>query len=172
MIWPQVSLAQMAALFPDYRVDVVDATPHRMSWEEFERLLRQKQPRYYVTQVTGPTLQNDMYGVFLAKSLGARTIAFGTHVTPMPQGTMEPYPALDFVLRGEPELTLRELIGALERQSPRSKVRSPEFKRQTSESAIRNPKGGGLMWGQNSRSGCTNCSPKPTPTGNRPGSMT
>lgn len=116
MIWPQVSLGQMAALFPDYRVDIVDAIPYRMSWEEFEGLLRQKRPRYYVTQVTGPTLQNDMYGVFLAKSLGAWTIAFGTHVTPMPRGTMEPFPSLDFVLRGEPELTLRELIDALEGQ--------------------------------------------------------
>ena len=100
MIWPQVSLAQMAALFPDYRVDVVDAIPHRMTWEAFEQLLRQKQPRYYVTQVTAPTLQNDMRGVFLAKSLGATTVAFGTHVTPMPRATMAAFPALDFVLRG------------------------------------------------------------------------
>jgi len=114
MIWPQVDLAQMAALFPDRRVDVVDAVPQRMTWKAFERLLREKQPRYYVTQVSAPTLQNDMYGVFLAKSLGATTIAFGTHVTPMPRATMEAYPALDFVLRGEPELTLRELVDTLE----------------------------------------------------------
>jgi anaerobic magnesium-protoporphyrin IX monomethyl ester cyclase len=129
MIWPQVSLAQMAALFPDYRVDIVDAIPHRMAWETFERLLREQRPRYYVTQVTAPTLQNDMYGVFLAKSLGMTTIAFGTHVTPMPRATMEAYPALDFVLRGEPELTLRELVDTLERkgdraQSPKSETRT------------------------------------------------
>jgi anaerobic magnesium-protoporphyrin IX monomethyl ester cyclase len=114
MIWPQVSLAQMAALFPDYRVDVIDAIPHRMTWETFEQLLREKQPRYYVTQVTAPTLQNDMYGVFVAKSMGMTTVAFGTHVTPMPQATMAAYPALDFVLRGEPELTLRELVDTLD----------------------------------------------------------
>jgi radical SAM superfamily enzyme YgiQ (UPF0313 family) len=114
MIWPQVGLAQMAALFPDLRVDVVDAIPHRMTWEAFEELLRARPPRYYVTQVTAPTLQNDLYGVFLAKSLGATTIAFGTHVTPMPEATMRAYPALDFVLRGEPELTLRELVDTLE----------------------------------------------------------
>jgi radical SAM superfamily enzyme YgiQ (UPF0313 family) len=114
MIWPQVSLAQMAALFPDHRVEVVDAVPTRMSWPAFEKLLQQKQPRYYVTQVTGPTLQNDMYGCFLARSLGAATISFGTHVTPMPLETMERYPALDYVLRGEPELALRELVDALE----------------------------------------------------------
>jgi anaerobic magnesium-protoporphyrin IX monomethyl ester cyclase len=115
MIWPQVSLAQLAALLhPDYSVDIIDAIPRRMSWEEFERLLKEKRPRYYVTQVTAPTLTNDMRGTFLARSLGARTIAFGTHVTPMPAQTLEAFPTLDYVLRGEPELTLRELIDTLE----------------------------------------------------------
>jgi anaerobic magnesium-protoporphyrin IX monomethyl ester cyclase len=119
MIWPQVSLAQLAAmLYPDYSVDIIDAIPHRMTWEEFEQLLKEKRPRYYVTQVTAPTLTNDMRGTFLARSLGARTIAFGTHVTPMPVGTMDDFPTLDYVLRGEPELTLRELIDTLEGKSP------------------------------------------------------
>jgi anaerobic magnesium-protoporphyrin IX monomethyl ester cyclase len=118
MIWPQVGLAQMAALFPDLSVDVVDAIPGRMSWPAFEALLREKRPRYYVTQVTAPTLQNDLYGVFLAKAQGAVTISFGTHVTPMPRSTMEAFPALDYVLRGEPELTLRELVDTLEHSIP------------------------------------------------------
>jgi radical SAM superfamily enzyme YgiQ (UPF0313 family) len=129
MIWPQVSLAQMGALFPDHKIDVIDAIPLRMGWPEFERLLREKQPRYYVTQVTAPTLQNDMYGTFVAKSLGAYTIAFGTHVTPIPRESMRPYPTLDFVLRGEPELTLRELIDTLEAAKP--KAQSPKPKSQT-----------------------------------------
>jgi radical SAM superfamily enzyme YgiQ (UPF0313 family) len=115
MIWPQVGLAQMAALMhPDYSVEVVDAIATRMTWPEFEKLLQEKKPKYYITQVTAPTLQNDMYGVFLAKSIGAKTMAFGTHVTPMPMETMRPYPALDYVLMGEPELTLRELVDVLE----------------------------------------------------------
>ena len=115
MIWPQCSLAQMAALLmPDYTVEIVDAIATRMTWEEFHNLLRRKQPRYYFTQVTAPTLTNDMYGAFLANSVGAKTIAFGTHVTPIPERTMEAYPNLDFILRGEPELTMRELIDSLE----------------------------------------------------------
>jgi anaerobic magnesium-protoporphyrin IX monomethyl ester cyclase len=119
MIWPQVSLAQLAAmLHPDYSVDIIDAIPHRMTWEEFAALLKAKRPRYYITQVTAPTLTNDMHGTFLARSLGAKTIAFGTHVTPMPVGTMESFPTLDYVLRGEPELTLRELVDTLEGRTP------------------------------------------------------
>jgi len=119
MIWPQVSLAQMAALLaPEYTVEVVDAIAARMGWPEFERLLEEKRPKYYLTQVTAPTLRNDMHGVFVAKSVGARTMAFGTHVTPLTLETMRPFPALDFVLRGEPEMTLRELLDTLEAKSP------------------------------------------------------
>ncbi|MGW8251726.1 MAG: hypothetical protein ACWGO1_13865, partial [Anaerolineales bacterium] len=115
MIWPQVSMAQMASLLvPDYSVEIVDAIAERMSWQEFEALLRDRRPRYYLTQVTAPTLTNDMYGIFLAKSLEAVTMAFGTHVTPMARETLRAFPALDYVLRGEPEMTLRELVDTCE----------------------------------------------------------
>ena len=153
MIWPQVSLAQLAALLvPDYTVEVVDAIAERMSWEAFERLLEEKRPAYYLTQVTAPTLRNDMYGVFLAKALGAKTIAFGTHVTPMTRETMGPFPALDFVLRGEPEATLRQLLDTLEGKEP-SDPRVAKIVRETSLNAWMKPEereglGGilGLAW--------------------------
>jgi anaerobic magnesium-protoporphyrin IX monomethyl ester cyclase len=136
MIWPQVDLAQMAALLvPDYSVEVIDAVTLRIGWPEFERLLEQKRPKYYLTQVTAPTLHNDMYGVFVAKAGGAHTIAFGTHVTPMTMETMKGFPALDFVLRGEPELTLRELLDVLEGRSP-SDARVRKMLCETSRPAV------------------------------------
>jgi radical SAM superfamily enzyme YgiQ (UPF0313 family) len=93
---------------------VIDAVAERMDWKTLEEILRSERPNYYVTQLTGPTLQNDLYGTFLAKSVGAVTIAFGTHITPMPMETLRPFPALDFGLRGEPDLTVRDLIDHLE----------------------------------------------------------
>jgi anaerobic magnesium-protoporphyrin IX monomethyl ester cyclase len=115
MVWPQVSLAQMAALLhPTYKVKIVDANAERMGWEEFRKLLDKYQPRYYLTQVTAPTLENDMYGCFLAHARGAKTIAFGTHVTPIPKETLRPYPSLDFILVGEPDLSIRDLLDHLE----------------------------------------------------------
>jgi radical SAM superfamily enzyme YgiQ (UPF0313 family) len=115
MVWPQVSLAQMAALlYPEYRVAVIDANAERMGWDEFSAKLDELQPKYYLTQVTAPTLENDMYGCFLAKARGASTIAFGTHVTPIPHETMRRYPALDYVLVGEPDLSIRDLLDHLE----------------------------------------------------------
>lgn len=115
MVWPQVSLAQMAAmLHPTYTVKVVDAIAERMSWSDFTALLDRYTPKYYLTQVTAPTLENDFYGTFLAKNRGAVTLAFGTHVTPIPRETLRLYATLDFVLHGEPDLTLRDLIDHLE----------------------------------------------------------
>ena len=115
MVWPQVSLAQMAALLhPTYKVAIIDANAERMRWPEFIRLLDKYQPRYYLTQLTAPTLENDMQGCFHARARGARTIAFGTHLTPIPVETMRPYPSLDFGLFGEPDLTLRDLLDHLE----------------------------------------------------------
>jgi radical SAM superfamily enzyme YgiQ (UPF0313 family) len=115
MVWPQVSLAQMAALLhPVYKLKIVDANAEKMGWKEFTRLLDKYQPRYYMTQVTAPTLENDMYGCFLAKARGAKTIAFGTHVTPIPRETLRPFPSLDFVLVGEPDLAIRDLLDHLD----------------------------------------------------------
>src|SRR5579872_6486450 len=59
MVWPQVSLAQHAAmLHPDYTLEIIDAIAERMSWKEFEKKLRAAAPKYYITQVTAPTLTN------------------------------------------------------------------------------------------------------------------
>jgi radical SAM superfamily enzyme YgiQ (UPF0313 family) len=126
MVWPQVSLAQMAALLhPVYTIKVVDCNAERMGWSEFTKLLDKYQPKYYLTQMTAPTLENDMYGCFLAHARGAKTIAFGTHITPIPVETMRPYPSLDFALVGEPDLTIRDLLDHLE---GRIEERSPEIK--------------------------------------------
>ena len=75
-----------------------------------------------------------MHGVFLAKVLGARTIAFGTHVTPLTLGTMRPFPALDFILRGEPEMTLRELVDTFECRTPSD----PRVAKMLSETSLKN----------------------------------
>ena len=115
MVWPQVELAQMGALLDDaYRIKIVDANAERMSWEEFTEVLDKYRPTYYLTQVTAPTLENDMLGCFLARARGAKTMAFGTHVTPIPRETMRAYPALDYALVGEPDLTVRDLVDHLE----------------------------------------------------------
>ncbi|MBK9925966.1 MAG: radical SAM protein [Anaerolineales bacterium] len=155
MVWPQVSLAQMAALLhPVYKVKVVDCNAERMGWPEFTKLLDKYQPKYYLTQMTAPTLENDMYGCFLAHARGAKTIAFGTHITPIPVETMRPYPSLDFALVGEPDLTIRDLLdhleGKIEERSPQIKTmfeKDPTYKPSFNEDGSVNLRGiKGIAW--------------------------
>lgn len=156
MVWPQVSLAQMAALLhPVYKVKVVDCNAERMGWPEFTKLLDKYQPKYYMTQLTAPTLENDMYGCFLAHARGAKTIAFGTHITPIPVETMRPYPSLDFALVGEPDLTIRDLLdhleGKIDQRSPHIQKMfektDPSYKPSLNEDGTVNMRGiKGIAW--------------------------
>jgi radical SAM superfamily enzyme YgiQ (UPF0313 family) len=101
-------------LTPDYQVEIVDAVAQRLSWSDFEAILREKQPRYYLTQLRPATILNDLLGTFLAREIGAKTMAFGPQITERAKDIIKFYPSLDFILRHEPELTLRELIDTLE----------------------------------------------------------
>ncbi|MEI7554281.1 radical SAM protein [Candidatus Chlorohelix sp.] len=115
MIWPQVEMAGLAAMiYPQKKIELIDCIAEYMGWHKFEALLEEKKPKYLVTNVTAPTITNDMKVTFLARRYGTKTIAIGSHVTPMWKETMEDYPTLDFIIRFEPEVTFKELIDNLE----------------------------------------------------------
>jgi anaerobic magnesium-protoporphyrin IX monomethyl ester cyclase len=116
IIWPQTALAQIAAVVEDagYKVDVIDAIGLGMTWEEFERYMWKHKPRYMVIHATAPTLTNDMRTTFVGKAVGTISMAIGTHVTPMSRETLESYPTLDIVVRGEPELTIVDVIRTID----------------------------------------------------------
>lgn len=130
MVWPQTALAQLAAMVADRcEVAILDCIAEEITWPQFQKYLEEKRPRFMVTHVTAPTLTNDMYGTFLAKAVGAETIAIGTHVTPLTRETMEAFPSVDYVIRGEPELTFRELIEARKASRDLAEVKGLAFRR-------------------------------------------
>jgi len=115
MVWPQVALAQLAALFPERPVHIIDANARRWAWADVEAELKRLRPRWYVTQVAGPILEQDLRGLALAKSVGAVTVAFGPLVSPVAYELLRRFPQLDYVVCGEPEVTLRQLVDAADR---------------------------------------------------------
>lgn len=111
MVWPQSSLAYLAAMVPDdLTVRIIDAIAEEMSPEKFFEEIRRELPKYYVTYITGTTFQIDAEGVQKAKQAGAMTIAVGTHVSAVPKNTLDLIPELDCVIRHEPEMTFREIL--------------------------------------------------------------
>lgn len=116
MVWPQVALAQLAALFPDRQTVIIDANARRLGWPEVAAEIARLRPRWYITQVAGPTLEHDLAGLAAAKRAGAATVVFGPLVSPVAYELLRRFSALDYVLCGEPEVTLRELVDVAERR--------------------------------------------------------
>jgi radical SAM superfamily enzyme YgiQ (UPF0313 family) len=124
IIWPQTALAQIGAVMQEagYTVDVIDAIGLGMSWEDFERYMWKHKPRYMIIHATAPTLTNDMRTTFVGKAVGTVTMAIGTHVTPMSRETLESYPTLDVVIRGEPEMSILDVVQTIDRKIAEEKA--------------------------------------------------
>ena len=115
MIWPQTNLAYLAALVRDkFSVEIIDCIAENIDWDKFKHILIDKAPRYVVSNIISTTLTNDMYTMFLAKSLGVVTIGMGPHLTDRAEESLIKFPSLDFAIIGEVELTFVELIDVLE----------------------------------------------------------
>lgn len=111
MVWPQTSLAYLAAMVPDgLSVRIIDAIAEEMPLEHFLREVRAESPRFYVTYITGTTFTVDARCIQEAKREGATTVAVGTHVSAVPANTLDLVPELDCVIRHEPEFTFREVL--------------------------------------------------------------
>jgi radical SAM superfamily enzyme YgiQ (UPF0313 family) len=117
IVTPQTGLAQIGALLhaAGYAVDVIDAPGLGMSWEAFERHIWACRPRYLVIQAHTATLTNDMRAALIGKAAGSLTLGIGAHVTPLSRETLAAYPALDLVVRGEPDLTILDIVQTVDR---------------------------------------------------------
>ncbi len=117
IIWPQTSLAYLAAMVPpDLKVEIIDCIAEKIDWPAFIKILNEKKPRYVVSHVITSTAQNDFRVFRETKKANPNvaTITMGPHVTELPERTLEENPALDYVMIKECELTFKELIENLE----------------------------------------------------------
>ncbi len=117
-IWPQTSLAYIAATVKNsgHSVDIIDCIADNIDWGRCRKILEETKPDYIITNPISSIVTNDLYVTYLGKTIGSSTIAVGPHVTALPKESLNEYPSLDFVVMGEAEITVPELINCLERK--------------------------------------------------------
>ena len=72
IIWPQVNLAYLAAVIDNkFSVEIVDCIAENMNWQEFERYIIEKKPRYLLSHVITSLEKNDMKTFDIAKKAGS-----------------------------------------------------------------------------------------------------
>ena len=95
-----------------FRVDFLDGPAMNLERQEVLSALEKSRPGLVVLHTTTPSIDSDLGYGSLAKELlpNCRTVAVGPHVTAEPEDTLKRADgALDAVVRGEYDYTLREL---------------------------------------------------------------
>lgn len=110
---PPIDLLYAAGSFEAAGCEVLlkDYPGEEQGWAELECDLREFNPQAILLSITTPSLSLDLEAAALAKRVrpGILTIAKGAHFNTLDVPTLEQYPALDIVLRGEYEHTCRDL---------------------------------------------------------------
>jgi anaerobic magnesium-protoporphyrin IX monomethyl ester cyclase len=122
---PPYGIIQLAAYLErevkNTEVEVVDCNAQHLDWKDLERKIESSKPDVLAssslatcnTYVVGRTLET-------AKKIdpNIRTITGGQHFTATAQQSLEEYPNIDTIVRGEGEQTLTELVQNLDKKKP------------------------------------------------------
>jgi len=112
-IRPPIDLMYAGAGFEQARTlcKIEDYPAEKKSWSDFEKDLKEFQPDILVISITTPSLIDDLKACDIAKKVNPKilTIAKGAHFNIFDKETLKQFPNLDAVLRGEYEITCREI---------------------------------------------------------------
>jgi len=127
-----MGLAYIAAVLKEkhYDVSIVDMDAERLSEERFYRRLKHEAPDVVAITVTTPTLSSSLDAArIVKKTLPKAYVLFGgMHPSIMPKEVIK-YQDVDFVVKGEGEETLIELLSVLNEHNRLELVKGILFKR-------------------------------------------
>jgi len=127
-----IHLAYLAAVLEDNEIDVdiLDCSALGYGWKEYERVLEETSPDIVGVSGITPFLSAATKTVRIAKKVNPKvvTVVGGTHFTLNARQSLIDYPEIDYVVLGEGEITLLELVKALENGLDRSKVKGIAFR--------------------------------------------
>ncbi|MCG2712337.1 MAG: B12-binding domain-containing radical SAM protein [Candidatus Omnitrophica bacterium] len=116
-IWPPYSLVSIAAVLEklSHEVKIFDYPAMKSREADFFSFIRGFSPEVVIASCTTPTVYDDLEACLKIKQIlpGTKIIIFGIHGSIFSQALLKQHAFIDFIIRGEPEYTIRELIEAL-----------------------------------------------------------
>ncbi len=111
-VWSPISLATIAAVLEQdgFNCRIADCVIEGTGIEEVIANVKKHPPRLAVINTATPSINSDLEAAARLKRAFPEitTLAIGIHVTALPDESLAMVPDLDGVVRGEPELTVRE----------------------------------------------------------------
>ncbi len=129
---PPLGLAYLASMVKDeHDVAIIDSIVENLDFEMVKKKIKKFDPD--VIGVTSTTsMIPDAYKVAnMAKEINenVKIVIGGPHVTFLPEKTMEECKSIDFVVRGEGEITFKELMEALEKEKDLDGIKGLTFRK-------------------------------------------
>ena len=109
-VYPPLGLCQLAAVDRNDVIQVFDAEGEGVSIEKTEDFLIEIRPKIVGLSATSFTLGIVERWAHFCKSLGAVIIVGGPHASLAPKHTFDSCPSIDFIVRGEGEVVINDLI--------------------------------------------------------------
>lgn len=125
-VWPPLSLALIASLLEreGWEVQLLDCGVEGIDMDGLRRRMIKFEPDFIIFSTATPTIVSDLLVTGLAKEVcpDSKVACFGIHVTVFPEESFRRAPGLDYVVRGEPEFTFRELAQAVKGKGAISEI--------------------------------------------------
>ncbi len=116
-VWAPISLALIASLLEKegWEVKISDCIVENISHDGLEELVAGFKPDIAVINAVTPAIKSDLSTCRNIKKGWPSTItaAIGIHPSSLPEECLRMEPGLDFVIRGEPEITVKELAAVV-----------------------------------------------------------
>jgi len=133
---PPYGILQLAAFLEDevgdVEIEVLDCQAKHLDWRGLQRHVEAFNPDVVASSALATCnayLAIRTFEIVKKINPNVLTVAGGQHFTALAQESLEAYPEIDVIVRGEGELTLTDLVRALGQGAPLSKVDGISFRK-------------------------------------------
>ena len=132
---PPLGILQLAAFLesriPDFDIIVLDCQAEQVGWDDLRRLIGSIEPDVVVSSALATCNTYTIIRTLdIIKKIDPqiKTVVGGQHFTALANESLESYSEIDFIIRGEGELTLVDLLQDIEQGRPFVKVDGISFR--------------------------------------------
>lgn len=131
---PPTTLLILAAYvereLPEIEIKILDCQAERLSWEGLEKYIESYSPSIVLTSGFTCNAYSCVKTSEIAKKINDEitTVVGGSHFTSVPDESLNNYPEIDYIVRGEGERTLVELINTLNNGKKIDKIKGISFR--------------------------------------------
>jgi anaerobic magnesium-protoporphyrin IX monomethyl ester cyclase len=140
---PPSSLLILAAYIerelPDVNIEIVDCQADRLEWQGLERYIESVDPALVLTSGFTTNAYTCARTCEIAKTVSEdiKTIVGGIHFSFTPKESLQSFPEIDYIVRGEGERTVVDLIKTIEKKEKIANVQGISYRK--NETVIHNP---------------------------------